>query len=78
MEALEVLYRAMASPLGIVVAVSDFQLCSQRLYAARRKALDTSLECLQIKRSPYSPESEIWVVKTSPKGAKSKDAPHGN
>lgn len=59
----EFLYRAMSSPLGIVISVSDFTLASQRLYAARRKLDDQDLSCLQIRRSPVKPEDELWIVK---------------
>lgn len=60
---LEILYLAAASAIGLVVKVSDFQLAQQRLYAARRKSGDPSLDCLQLRRSPFNPESELWIVK---------------
>lgn len=59
----ELLYRAMASPLGLVIAVSDFSLAQQRLYKARRDLSDPDLAKLQFRRSPLKPEAELWIVK---------------
>lgn len=61
---LELMYRALAEPLGIVVAFTgDFQTACQRFYQARVKAADPELKVLQFRRSPYSPENEMWIVK---------------
>lgn len=60
---LELLYQALASPIGIVVRTSNFSLCQQRFYRARREAGDPALDCLQLRRSPFAPEGEIWIVK---------------
>lgn len=65
---LELCYQALASPIGIVVSVSDFGSAQQRLYSARKRSGDPDLACLQFRRSPTNPESEIWIVKgTAPK-----------
>lgn len=60
---MEILYAAIASPIGVVVSVSDFQLCQARLYKARKQSGDPSLDCLQLRRSPINPETELWIVK---------------
>lgn len=59
---LELLYRALASPIGIVIAVSDFALAQQRLYKARRESGDPDLDKLQLNRSPFNTD-ELWIVK---------------
>jgi len=59
----ELLYLAINSPLGIVVACQDAGQTQNRLYAARNRARDTSLARLQVRRSPSNPEGEIWIVK---------------
>lgn len=63
---LEFLYQAMATPYGVVLEVSDFKLAQQRLYKARRESGDPELGCLQIRRSPYQPDNELWLVKGPP------------
>lgn len=62
---LELLYQALhtSGGLGIVVTTDNFPLASQRLYQARKKSGDPELDCLQFRRSPYHPDSEIWIVK---------------
>ena len=60
---LELCYQALASPIGIVISVSDFASVQQKLYTARRKSGDPDLACLQFRRSPTAPETEIWIVK---------------
>jgi hypothetical protein len=61
---IELLYRALASPFGIVVSVAsgEMALARQRLYAARREAADAALEALQFR---LVVEKEIWIVKAS-------------
>lgn len=63
--ALEILYEALAAPsgIGLVVQVSDFQVCRARLYKARADAQDPDLGPLQIRQSPTG-ESELWIVKS--------------
>lgn len=65
---LELLYAALASPIGCAVTVNDFTKAQQRLYIARTKSGDPSLDILQFRRSPLSPETEIWIVKTKAAG----------
>lgn len=65
---LELLYTALASPIGCVVTTNDFARAQQKLYSARAKSGDPSLDILQFRRSPLAPETEIWIVKTKPAG----------
>jgi hypothetical protein len=60
---LEILYQAASSPLGLVVSVEDFTSAQAKFYSARRASGDPFLDCLQFRRSPYTPETEIWIVK---------------
>lgn len=72
---LELLYQALEARYGIVVKVSDFQLASQRLYAARRKADDTELNQLQFRRSIGDPEGELWITH-APRAAPTPETEH--
>ena len=70
------LYTAAASPLGLELIVSDFGLVQQKLYAARRQAQDTSLNCLQFRRHPTGNTNMLWIVKGSvPSPSPEKDQP---
>ncbi len=60
---LELLYSALATPIGIAITVSDFERARGKLYAARRASGDPALDALQLRRSPVHPEFEIWIVK---------------
>lgn len=66
MTEIEHLYAALNSKWGTVVQVAPPEAqkaAIQRLYAVRRKALDPSLDVLQIRKSPISPQDELWIVK---------------
>jgi hypothetical protein len=60
---LEFLYKALASPRGIVLRTSDVERARQKLYAARREACDEALNALGLTPSPSAPETELWIVK---------------
>jgi hypothetical protein len=59
------LYQALASPLGIVLVVSDFHLAQQRLYAARKGLGDPALNALAFRHSPQDPHTELWIVRNT-------------
>lgn len=59
---IEYLYQALASDHGIKVETNDVEGLRQRLYAARRKAMDPSLDVLSLVPSPTG-ESILWIVK---------------
>lgn len=61
---LELLYMALRSDFGIVIAPNSQQLI-QRLHKARRQAMDTDLDVLEIKVRG----DEVWLFKP-PAGAK--------
>jgi hypothetical protein len=60
----EHLYRALSSPLGIVLVCpgGGREKVRMQIYAARRATQDPALECLQIRFGPTNDE-EIWIVK---------------
>ena len=58
-------YRALHSPLGIELVVSDSASVRERLYRARRDAQDTDLEKISICLSPFDP-MKLWLVKREP------------
>jgi hypothetical protein len=59
---LEHWYAALRSPEGIVLRVSDFNAVRQKLYAARKEAMDPELDGLSLVQSPTDP-NELWIVK---------------
>lgn len=61
-EAQEILYQALASPLGLVLQVSNFTTANQALYRARAAVGDPALAVLQFRRNPDNP-NELWIVK---------------
>jgi hypothetical protein len=64
---LELMYEALASEFGIVIAVDDPERVKQALYRARSKSGEPSLAGLQIRVSPLCPNEELWIVKAEPK-----------
>lgn len=56
------MYQAIASEIGIVVEVSDFNLARQKFYAARRKLADPALARLQFRQSPHH-ANQMLIVK---------------
>lgn len=61
-EYIELWYSALAAPLGIVVWTDNPQRLSAYLYTARSKAMDPTLQCLSLIRSPTNPE-HLWIIK---------------
>lgn len=68
--ALNYWYRALHSPLGVEVVVSDQEKARQKLYAARKESRDPDLERISICLSPFDP-MKIWLVKKEPTDASS-------
>jgi hypothetical protein len=60
---LNLMYQAAASPLGIIVTVSDVHEAKARLSAIRKHNGDSALRALSFIPSPYSPRTELWLVK---------------
>ncbi len=50
---LEIMYQALASPVGLLLQVSDLQRARVRFYQTRRAALDPELNRLQFRASPF-------------------------
>lgn len=57
------LYRALGSPLGIVLQCEDFTATRNLLYAARSKAGDPSLALLQFRHGLG--DGELWIIKSA-------------
>ena len=60
---LALMYQAVASPLGIIVVVSDVHEAKSRLSTIRKQNGDSALRALSFIPSPYSPHTELWLVK---------------
>lgn len=58
----ELLYQALASPLGLLLQSSDPEKCRQRLYAARRAASDQALDLLQFRIVDHG-EANLAITK---------------
>lgn len=69
---LDLLYRALSAPIGLLIVVNQGHASAQeitraraRLYACRREALDPELQRLQIRLSSH-PEGQIIITKSGP------------
>jgi len=62
---LELLYEALASRYGIIVATNNPEALRQQLYKARREAADPDLQQLSIRISPLLPKQEVWIVRNA-------------
>lgn len=58
-------YRALHSPMGVELSVSDAESVRARLYTARREAKDTDLDAVSVCASPFDP-MKLWLVKKEP------------
>lgn len=57
----EILYEALASPLGLLVETNNPAALRAKLYAVRRA--DADLECLSIHLAPTNPNGALFIVK---------------
>lgn len=73
---LECLYSALSEPVGTVVAVSNVPEGKRKLMDARKDSGDFALDQVQIKTSPFHPDTDIWLVKRE-KNFKQKEEPDG-
>lgn len=60
---LSLMYQAIASPLGIIVVVSNVYEAKTMFSAVRKEHADSALRALSFLPSPYSPRTELWIVK---------------
>jgi hypothetical protein len=58
---IELLYKALHSPFGLVVRSDNRDLLRQRLYKLRKS--DPNLSVLTLTTSPEN-ETDLWIVKT--------------
>ena len=61
-QAREILYLALAEPIGLLVATSDVAGARARLYTARKLAGDPALAGLQVRASPVE-GGELVIIK---------------
>lgn len=59
---LELLYAALNSPYGVVIATDDPVRTKQQLY--RERAKDPDLGCLSFLTSPFNPSGELIILRT--------------
>lgn len=62
-------YRALNSPCGIELDVSDVIFARTKLYKVRSDAKDLDLEIISVCESPFDP-MKLWMVKRTPPNAK--------
>lgn len=68
---LEFLYQAMANTYGISIMCDDAKASRQRLYQARAKSGDPTLDELQIRIAPTF-HNRVWIIKKQPSEALSR------
>ena len=66
-EALELWYLAQASPLGIEIATDNPRRAEAILYRVRQKSEDAALLALSLCRSPTTPATHLWIIRTIPR-----------
>lgn len=59
---LEIMYRALGEPVGLLVQTNDLKRAQATFYAARRKACDPALAVLECRGSPI-PGGDLIIVK---------------
>ena len=64
-ELLELLYRALETPYGVILQTSDFAAARQRLYKARAESGDPSLAILQIREAPEGFSGNLIIAKAN-------------
>lgn len=57
----ELLFQAMAAPIGIVIQTEELDLAQVNLGKARKA--EPSCHQIEVRRSPRSPLTELWLVK---------------
>ena len=70
---LSLMYQALASPLGSIVVVSDVAEAKVRFGQVRKEHGDSALRALSFIPSPYSPRTELWLVKKAVKEQPAED-----
>lgn len=59
------LYMAQASAYGIVVSTGNFKADTEKLKQAHRMEKEFLQCALEFRRSPWDPNNEIWIIKSS-------------
>lgn len=71
--ATELLYRALAAPIGIAVRTDDCARAIQFIETTKRKLADDLLAKLQLRMNPLAPNTELFILKKAPARALAKD-----
>ena len=71
----ELLYKALASKLGIVIRTTTPELLRTQLYSTRKELKHPQLEVRSIKPSHTLPNSELWIVRKTLNQTESPDGP---
>lgn len=61
--ATDLLYLALAEPIGLLLSTNDPERARQRLYTARRATGDPALAVLQFKMSPWPGQGQLVICK---------------
>lgn len=61
-DATQLIWQAHASPFGLLIQTSNFQTMQQRLYKARARLADPSLNDLQFRPSPF-PDGNLIITR---------------
>lgn len=59
---LELWYRALAEPIGVILVTNDRDVLRQALYRARRASGDADLDGLSLVLSPTD-DNQLWIIK---------------
>lgn len=57
----ELLYEALASPLGLIIETNDPTALRAKLYQLRKT--DPAFECLSFVTSRTNPTTQLWIVR---------------
>lgn len=57
---IELLYAALASPLGIIVETNNVTRLRNKLYEIKRE--DSMFEAISLSPSPTNPGAELWIL----------------
>jgi hypothetical protein len=71
----ELLYRALAAPIGIQVEVSDVTQCRNELVRCRQLTGNKELDRLQFRTNPLDPDGSLWIIKGPKDNGEDKKAP---
>lgn len=69
---ISLLYSAMESPCGVIIATEEPERLRQKLYKLKRE--NPAFAALAFQLSPTNPTSELWIVKRDEDGPGQEDS----